>query len=296
MLFQVKIGKIQRNKPRGDCMVEIEQRLSKSLQGFQLSRNEAAEYLMRELGIQFPQVPPKVELNLRNRIRWAKEKGIGGVIAGTVTRGAVAAYDRRYGAVFVPKDDLFAELHEDGHALVDSINPQIRDLVDELPVMVTQRIARQPINLDNVERIVTYRCFDEGVAQWGALRTARRLTEHFEPEDVLSMENSMLHGTKDDQQTNFKQEQSRAVRQAVSAYKAALSQTGPKVMIEGMKAESQLSDSQYVAGYHFVDEAMNILINSGRQVGEALTGIIKKPPERIDDLERPQEYLVRVKP
>lgn len=296
LLFQVKIGKIHQNKPRGENMAENEQRLSKSLQGFQLSRNEAAEYLMRELGVQFAQVPPKVELNLRNRIRWAKDKGIGGVIAGTVTRGAVAAYDRRYGAVFTPKDDLFAELHEDGHALVDSTNPQIRDTVDELPVMVGQRIAGKPVNLDNVERIVTYRCFDEGVAQWGALRTAERLTEHFEPEDVLSMENSMLHGMENDRATNFIQDQFRVVRRATSAYKTALSLTGPKVMIEGMKAESQLSDSQYVAGYHFVDGAMQTLVNSGRQVGEALTGLIRKPPERIDDLERPQEYLVRVKP
>jgi len=278
-------------------MTENEQRLSRSLQGFQISKNEAAGHLVRELGVEFAQVPPKVELNLRNRIQWAKDKGIGGVIAGTVIRGAVAAYDRRYGAVFVPKDDLFAELHENGHALVDSINPYIRDSIDELPVMVGQRVSGKPVNLDNVEKIVVYRCFDEGVAQWGALRTAGRLTEHFEPEDVLSMENSMLHGEENNHaKKNFIQEQFRAVRQATSAYKTALSQTGPKVMIEGMRVESQLSDPQYVVGYHFVDRAMQILASSGRQVGEALMGLIRKPPERIDDLERPQEYVVRVKP
>lgn len=280
-----------------DYMVEIEQRLSKSLHGFQLSRNEAAEYLMGELGVKFAPVPPKVELNLRNRVRWAKDKGIGDVIAEIVKRESVAKYCREYGAIFVSKDDLFSELHENGHALVNSINPQIRDLVDELPVLVAQRVAGQCVNLDIVEKIEVYRCFDEGVAQWGALRTARRLTERFEPEDVSSMENSMLYGTENDQpETNFIQDQFGALRQATSAHKAALSQTGPKVMIGSMKAESQLSGPQYVAGYHFVDKAMNILINSGRQAGEALTGIIRKPLERIDDLERPQEYLVRVKP
>lgn len=283
--------------PRGENMTENEQRLSRSLQGFQISRNEAAEYLVKELGVIFVQVPSRVELNLRNRIRWSKEKGIGGVIAGTVTKGAVAAYDRRYGAVFVPKDDLFSELHENGHAFLDMTNPQIRDSIDELPVMVAQRVSGKPVNLDNIEKIIAYRCFDEGVAQWGALRTAGKLVEHFEPEDVLSMENSMLHGEKNNHaKKNFIQEQFRAVRQATSAYKTALSQTGPKVMIEGMSAESQLSDPQYVVGYHFVDRAMQTLANSGRQVGEALMGLIRKPPERIDDLERPQEYVVRVKP
>lgn len=278
-------------------MTENEQRLSRSLQGFQISRNEAVEYLIRELGVQFPQVPSKVELNLRNRIRWAKDEGIGGVIAGTVRRRMVAAYDRRYGAVFVAKDDLFAELHENSHALVDSINPHIRDSVDELPVMVEQRVTGKPVNLDNVEKIVAYRCFEEGVAQWGALRIAGRLAEHFEPEDILSMENSMLHGAENNHaKTNFIQDQFRVVRQATSAYKTVLSQTGPKVMIEGMKVESQLSDPRYVVGYHFVDGVMQTLTNSGRQVGEALIGLIRKPPEKIDDLERPQEYVVRAKP
>ena len=278
-------------------MAEIEQRLSRSLQGFQLSRNEAAEYLVRELGVQFSQVPPTVELNLRNRIRWAKDKGIAGVIAGTVSKGVVAEYERRYGAVFVPKDNLFAELHENVHAFVDSTNPQMGDLIDELPLMVGQRVNRQPINIDNVERIVTYRCFDEGVAHWGTLRIARRLPEYFKLGDVLSMENSMLYGPKDDQpETDFIQDQFRELRQAASAYNAALSQAGMKVMIESMKAESQLSDPKDIAGHHFVYGAMNILINSGRQAGEALTEIIRKPPETIDDLERPQEYLVRVKP
>lgn len=276
-------------------MTENQQRLSRGLQGFQISKNEAVEHLVRELGVEFTQVPPKVELNLRNRIRWAKDKGIGGIIAGTVTRGAVAAYDRRYGAMFVLKDDLFAELHENGHALVDSINPHIRDFIDELPVMVGQRVSGKPVNLDHVEKIVAYRCFDEGVAQWGALRTAGRLTEHFEPEDVLSIENSMLHVAENDQPTNFVQDQFEALRQATSAYKTALFQTGPKVMIEGMKVESQLSDLQYVIGYHFVDGAMQTLVNSGRQVGEALMGLIGKPPESIDDLERSKEYVVRVK-
>lgn len=277
-------------------MVDHEQRLSRSLQGFQLSRNEAIEHLKRELGVEFTQVPPKVELNFRNRIRRAKDNGIGGIIAGAVNRGAVAAYDRRYGAVFVPEDDLFAELHENGHALVDSINPQIRNTADELSVMVGQRVAGKQVELDSIEKIVTYRCFDEGVAQWIALRTAGNLPEHFEPEDVLSMENSMLCGTEMDHAPNFVPSQFRAIRQAISTYNTALSQTGPKVMIEGMRAESQLSDPQYVVGYHFVDGAMRTLTNSGRQVGEALMGLIRKPPERIDDLGEPQEYVARVKP
>ena len=277
-------------------MTEDQQRLSRSLQDFQISKNEAAVYLARELEIEFPRVPPKVELNLRNRIRWAKDKGIGGVIAGTITRGAVAAYDRRYGAVFAPKDDLFAELHENGHALMDSINPHIRDSIDELAIMVAQRAAGKPVNLDSVEKIMVYRCFDEGVAQWGALRTAGKLTEHFEPEDVLSMENSMLYGSENDHaKTNFIQKQFEVVRQATSAYKAVLSQTGPKVMIEGMKLESQFSDPQYVVGYHFVKGAMQALTDSGRKVGEALMELIRIPPESIDDLEKPQEYVARLK-
>lgn len=273
-------------------MVESEQRRSRSLQGFQLSRNDAAEYLMRELGVQFAPVPRKVELNWRNRILWAKDKGIGGVIARTITGEVVGKYDCRYGAVFVPKDDLFAELHENGHALVDSVNPHIRDSVDELGIMIGQRVAGNPTNLDNIEKIVVYCCFGEGVALWGALETARRLTEHFEKEDVISIENSPKYGKGED----FEQEQFRAVRQVTSAYKTALSQTGLKVMIKVMRAESQLVYPQYVVGYHFVDGAMRTLTNSGRQIGEALMGLIRKPPERIDDLERPQEYLVRVKP
>lgn len=292
MLFQAQIGKIQRNKPRGDYMVESEQRLSRSLQGFQLSRNEAAEYLMRKLGVQFAPVPPKVELNLRNRILWAKDKGIGGVIARTITGEVVGQYDYRYGAVFVSKDNLFAELHENGHALVDSINPHIRGFVDELPIMIEQRITGKSVNLDNIEKIVVYRCFNEEVALWGALETARRLTKHFEKEDVISMENSMLYGKGED----FEQEQFRAVRQVTSAYTTALSKTGLKVMIKAIRAESQLVYPQYIVGYHFVDGAMQTLTNLGRQVGEALMGLIRKPPERIDDLERPQEYVVRVKP
>lgn len=273
-------------------MVESEQKLSRSLQGFQLSRNEAAEYLMRELGVQFSPVPLKVELNWRNRILWAKDKGIGGVIARTITGEVVGKYDDRYGAVFVQKDNLFAELHENSHALVHSLNPQIGDTFDKLPVMIEQRIRGKPVNLDNIEKIVVYRCFGEGVALWGALETARRLTEHFEKYDVISIENSPLYGVGKD----FEQKQFKVVRQAISAYKTALSQTGLKVMIKVMRVESQLVYPQYIVGYHFVDGAMQTLTNSGRQVGEALMGLIRKPPERIDDLESPQEYVVRVKP
>jgi hypothetical protein len=274
-------------------MSRIEQSQLRDLQGFELSENTAADLLEKTIGIAFTQKPQKIELNFKNRIRRAKDQGIGGFISGAVKRDRMAFYSRQYGAVFVPEDDLFTELHENVHALVDSINPQIRDAIEELPIMVSQRVIGNPVNLDHVEKIVVYRCFDEGMAHWGALKTVEQHIEDFDQADVTSVKNVLAGGTDKNHAADVVLNKLRLVRSAISAYKAVLSQTGPRVMMEGFKAESQISDSKDSIGYYFVNEAMKALVDKGNTAGVALTRLIKDPPKSVDDLEKPQEYVTR---
>lgn len=268
---------------------EIERRLSRSLDKFQVSENKSIEYIEDELGVRFEQAPKKIELNFRNRVQLARKSGIGKFIKSSVRGQSAAFYDRRYGAIFVKGSDLFAELHENTHAFLDSVNPRIGDTINMLPIMVSKRIVGEQIDFDEVEAILVYRCFDEGVAHYGALRTAANLTQLLNQEDVFSVRNLLLCGADNIQSDQYVRSQISVVRQAIHSYESALSQNGFKVIAENMRAESHFSEAQDTVGFHFVDTFMQIF-DSNRQSGEVLVELIENPPERITDLEAPQKY------
>lgn len=257
---------------------------SENLEGFQVSENTSAKLIEENLGIKFPEIPPVVELNIKNKIQRLKKAGIVGAVAEVVAtrRDNVAIYDRRYGAIFTKDGDLFTELHENGHAFLDAINPEIRNTVDEMPYMLTQRASGQTVNTELVEKIVTYRCFDEGIAQWVALETAERLPDDFEPKDIQDLKNVMSQDT------------SQEVRKATLTLINALKQTGISVTIEGLKAEVELDDPKYATGYFFVNGVIESISPPDDQVGEVLTKLIENPPQSIDELESPQEFALKI--
>lgn len=254
-----------------------------SLLGFQISENESAVLIQNNLGIEFPKIPPIIELNLRNKIQRAKKSGLIGTIVQATRKDVVGAYDRKYEAIFIKGDSLFTELHENGHALLDSINPEIRNTIDDLAFMVSKRVMGRSVDVNKVEKIVTYRCFDEGIAQWIALETAERLVDDFESQDIESMKVAML------------QESNQEIRNNTNMLINALSQTGANVMTESLHAEALLNDPIYTAGYSFVAGAMELMVKSNNQIGKALRSLIENPPQNFDDLENPDQFALSIK-
>lgn len=256
-----------------------------NLEGFQVSENRSARLIEESLGIKFPKIVPVVKLSFRNKIQRAKNAGVSGAIAEAIeirkdTRGM---YDREYDAIFVAKDSgLFVELHENGHVFLDNINPEIYNKIEEMVIMLDQRKTGQAVDTEQVETIVTYRCFDEGIAQWIALETAERLPEDFELNDIQDLKNVLL------------QNSIQKIRDVALIHKNLLSLTGTRVMIESLKANARLGLSKYTTGYTFVYGVMRSIDSPSDQVGKVLTKLIENPPKSIDDLENPQKFAQKI--
>ena len=60
-----------------------------------------------------------------------------------------------------------------------------------------------------------------------------------------------------------------------------------------MRAEVAMSDPAYTVGYNFVAKVVKAMVEAGEHENKALLALIKKPPQVVDDLAKPREYVMK---
>lgn len=268
--------------------------------GVKFSPNEEAELIEKALGVEFQERPAKVVSSLGNTIGMVRAKegfaGKIGVVAGSVLRrDAAGHYDPEYHVYFSKRDeDEFTGLHENTHAYVAETNSGIPQASKNLTHAVQAATQKRAVPEIDVEKTIVYRSVDEGLAQYGAMKTASG-SEDFNREDLLGLRGLMLTGRASTEEAvesdkEFIEQEFDQLRGAIVTYNAALQQSGPAALQLAFRAERELEDSLYATGYYFTDSAMERLQGAGLKTGEALTTLAKSPPERVVDLQDPSRF------
>jgi hypothetical protein len=208
---------------------------------------------------------------------------------------AIGKYDYRYHAYFANEEtDLFTGLHENMHGFNALTNLDVPQQLDVLSNAVGNRFASRPIGNPDIEKAVSIRSFDEGMAQWAAIEAASTL-EEFDPEDMNKLRNLMLRDKKvkgevivDDE---FIAREFDKLHQGRDTYAEALKLTGIKVMSVGAKAEGLMGDAQYTAGYYFVYHAAKELMGSGMNTAETIATLVNNPPTLLQQLRQPLDFV-----
>lgn len=274
----------------------------RNLEGFKLSPNTAASQLEVNLGITFPTKPAAILLNGKNRFIYAVRCGVIPSIAAAILRrgDAVGKYDYRYHAFFAEKDsNLFTALHENMHGFNAVVNPDIPRQQDIIAKVIAERFAGRVSTQVNIEESISFRSFDEGMAQWAALETASHLPEDFDLDDLTSMKNQLLQGQDTGDQIeideNFINREFYKLEEAKKVYGYALSLSGVKAMTEGAKAEIVMSDSLYITGFYFTYLATAELLRLGINIGDVINTLVKNPPSKIVELRNPVNYVCNLR-
>lgn len=275
--------------------------------GLHFTPNIEAGDLQRCNGIQFSDVPQKVEVDRRNgsmlfllafispdsRLR----EQLRHYLFNDYVQGA---YISQLGGVYLSfprrsKDPLYTAWHEIMHGYIDIINRNfglLRQRTEGMSYGLDSLIGEQIVMADPMAG-KTLQCFDEGIAHWGAINTGLKMGgEHAQV--ARKWHNKMLQGQEDVGELGMDREfiLSQLVKVEESLGKK-LHQQIEEDLPPSQKDNRDLSLQKAIntAGYSFVHLAMNKLTANGSSIAEALNFLINNPPTKLEQLRFPQEYI-----
>jgi len=264
--------------------------------GFTLSPNHEVCLLERHLGLVFIAKPAKIILTLPNRLALIKAETTFGSRASRIMywRDTRAHYEEKYNAYFCDaQTSVYTGLHENMHAYIYTKHPEMYEPIASFKEAATQRIFNRAGPRGDAQKFIVYRALNEGISMWGAVTTEIR--------DVCLMDESIgdqlriavlgemqsigdRYFRKDVVNKNFA-----LLKQAIDTYQSAVNQTGWTTLRLLFQAESKLKDSLYEAGYYFSSLAMHELRKL--PVREALTILLRNPPQKLAELRHPVEFV-----
>jgi len=261
----------------------------RSLEGFKLSPNKAADLLEQKLGIKFTEKPAVVKLDGRNKLAMIRKGGIAFALASFLKKQKSAGwYDNRYNAYFTQDNDLFVGLHENMHGFAAILNPEIPLQQDLIARAVSNRATGQSFENVDIEKMISIRVFDEGLAHWASLSVARSLPEEYDEEDLNEVENLLLNGERKQSKVSvnikYMHKEFENLVNGKQAYEQALQMKGAKVMLTAVNAENEMSGALNSVGYFYVYRKIEQLLGNGHSVGAAITELVQHPPTSLKEL------------
>lgn len=256
--------------------------------GFSYSPNTEALDLENHLGIKFSEIPLRVDMNFRNRMVLFTHFLTPPITTSNSKLHLVfAALSGNWRGIYIPGLDIyfaqddspFVGHHENMHGYVDTVDPDLeKRRLGLLVNQVIQGLGRKAPKADNGEDVTILKCFDEGVAQWGAVRTGLKMGGS-QAEEASSMHNLMMVGERIpgslliDKDYVFTQFQ--LIQESLGGLKGLSS-----------KAET----ATYITGYYFMTRAMGVLSRRSLSIPQAIDLLIKNPPENFEELKHPKDY------
>lgn len=160
------------------------------------------------------------------------------------------------------------------------------------------------------EWFVVGRIFAEGIAEYGSRQTHARILDKWheklvmvgldetEAGSMIDNINSRTNRPIDITEQNI-QRQIKTAQDFVEGESASLASRkakfSPKLQWKITKAFLDLNRGAYPLGFYFVNEAMRGLIEQGLSKTEAFNLLISSPPESLEDIANPKDYLVKLK-
>lgn len=286
---------------------------NKVLRGFKTSPNIYVPDIEQVLGIKFDPIPSRVEWSLRNRVAaliFARQYpkifnmlGSGLLGVGKWAGKSIPEYNLYLDKTHVP----YIGFHENGHLLVSQIDPSF--------------------NVDSFKkegpRIAAIKsCFDEGISDWIAIKTALKSQDDPTRLDAIWHHNNNLSRrpprnggvlTRDSDKVKelfpkliesiHLNEQSLAREQEVQSSssktdinwrEAGNAWAELKVASKGLRTSIEAGKImiavRYSVGYYFCLQAMKSL-EKRRKTADALVILINNPPTTLDHLRNPQSYV-----
>ena len=256
------------------------------LRGFVRSKNTEAESIEKQIGLRFPQLPIRIDLNHRvNRLALALKRRLGDSFAKVVDihfqDGAAAFYLAEYNAFVVrgQKDaqGQFVELHENMHSMVYQLNQQlIHDSLSE--AVNTLHELEKTGKVSNLnDQSLAYKFFDEGVCEWVATEVYFRNQGKTDPKSLMFVHLKTIQN---------KYAMLNMPRKHINELNLDLdTEEGRQLLLEGC----------YLVGHQFVFLAMQHLINEvGIETGDALKIMIANPPRTKDQIKDPKKYVAEL--
>lgn len=274
--------------------IEIAPFQSSSLEedGFKTSPNTYVEHSELALGVTFPIKPDLVILDFGNRLKLFRKYGL--VNGLSTARGRESAiYVPAYHAVFAPPNPHGIIIqHENWHGLRYCIDPSqsksFQLFMTSLTRFSKQELAATP------EEVLIYRCFDEGLANWGAIATAIALPQIYPECDVQNMQLDMAYGYRGTSQgENFQQfvaGKQDLLEQGIDLFNQALTLKGGERVYRALEAQKVVENLEYLLGFYFVKTVTRELSKMGLPIQNSLVKLIKNPPLRIDHLKNPISF------
>lgn len=165
--------------------MRLETEVPLEVQGFNLLPNYEAKLLQETLGVEFVEVPYKVEFDLTAKLLHSKgkpwESRITSLIGDLFFRGI---YDWENNIVF-SSGDRRCDLHENAHAWIHQQNPETTTGTQLIMEAFEKREDGIPIigiEDSDIEEAICLLCFREGTAEWMA-----QWIEHQISDEVLSV-------------------------------------------------------------------------------------------------------------
>ncbi len=261
---------------------------SKSLKGFTTSPNPEVRDLEEVLGIKFTNPPIRVELTRRNGlVLLAREHTIDPFNRGRFN----AFYFRHYNAFFtLPGErDRYVAWHENMHGYMDSTSePEAPALFNALD-LVHHRINGEEIDPREMERIASVAAFNEGLADWSAIKTAKEIGNKRELEHA-QRKHDIYTGRYDGQ---YLLDGARLLlKEALSEGKKIIRNPSEISSVMEMKdVLRRITMSTYFVGYSFVLGAMNTLRDRGFSIASAIDYLIANQPTHLKDIENPGGFV-----
>lgn len=252
------------------------------LVGFSPSPNLEVIDLERVLKIEFPAIPTKVFLTPRN---WLVFR-LYGLFSPNFRYPQIHAaeglqaycggyYLPNYNTFFIMDRDPLTSRHENMHAYEHLANPQI------------QQSYKSPHKKEaiDLEEFYVARHFDEGVAEYGSIRTGLRMDVDEQRKKATSRHNLLM--CSDPKAENLRINR-KGIERTFDILQNILNENTKLVNIDIIRRQGMT----YVlsTGYYFVFLAVRELRQNELETGASLTLLIKNPPTKLEQLRNPVSY------
>lgn len=271
----------------GTASAKVSEFLRVPLIGFKFEPNPATDDIEEALGIKFPVKPRRMLASQRNRRALVANAFSPSRLDELFFYGLPAedevCYLTPYNIVLSEGESSFGTYHENTHALVHFINPSIYRVINLYDIFLdTVRYGVVKPEAAALETTLVVKCFDEGVADWGAITTGVRMQGQ-KMTEALSCHN--LHLTEITKQHSTIDEGLSILLQLTRETPNAKDRLDVFANTCDM-----LDDAYYPVGYYFTFEAMKMLVRLGLSTPQALTLLVKNPPTTIQQLKNPVIY------
>ena len=280
--------------------MEQQETATRRLLGIKYEPNIEGRELSEIMGFDYPDIPLKAQLTLRNRLfaychanrvnspdlTWA---ALSSRFLGLDFLGIYIPQVHTY---IVREDSKPVAYHENFHGYVHLRNPRIRQVAIEGLAASFGSILGNPDSGDLIQKAMMTKILDEGICQYVGIKAAYSRGDQHSRESAIRLNNQTLALS----DTTDKGRMDHDMLKALIGHMHEV-EVGLYEKKTGLKALKQFNDLDklsplfYTLGLKFCIDAIKFLQEQGLTEVEAVNLLIDNPPSKIKHLDDPSEFI-----